>query len=109
MNTFGLTATYLLLHDTRVDQLDGGDTFWAALDNKGHIDRRIGEGWLVGIYPMSSSWPTWEMRSDRNEVIYAVHGRMVLVIDRHQPPARRTLRRCNRDRACRGVAHHGRH
>jgi mannose-6-phosphate isomerase-like protein (cupin superfamily) len=81
MTPFDLTDTYLIVGATTASQLEGGETFWAHLDSDDQLRNRVGEGWLVGRYPATTSWDSWEMHPDGDEIVHAVAGRMTLLID----------------------------
>ena len=79
--TFDLTDTYLVVGATTASPVEGGETFWARLGSDEQLTAQVGEGWLVGMYPSASSWESWEMHPDGDEIVHATAGRMTLLIE----------------------------
>ncbi len=81
MATLDLTDTYLLISGDRADRLDGGAAFWERLATDADLRSDVEGGWLAGMYPIASSWTSWEMHPDGDEVVHATAGRFVLLFD----------------------------
>jgi mannose-6-phosphate isomerase-like protein (cupin superfamily) len=76
MNTIDLGAVFLALsRDGRADPLEGA-----------HFGERLGRApadmaYLVGIHPLTSDWPHWEMHPKGCEILVLLEGRLEMSLD----------------------------
>ncbi len=77
-----LTHHYLLIAGTDLDRLDGGETFWSKLATDEAHRERVGGGWLVAEYPVTSDWGSWEMHPAADEVVHVTGGELAVVLER---------------------------
>jgi mannose-6-phosphate isomerase-like protein (cupin superfamily) len=80
--TLHLEHDYLLISGTDLEQMRGGEAFWAKLSTDAeHLDH-VGTGWLIAAFPTTADWATWEMHPRADEVVHITSGRLVVIFDR---------------------------
>jgi mannose-6-phosphate isomerase-like protein (cupin superfamily) len=77
-----LTAEYLLVDADRAAPVGGGPAFWERLGSDAGFADRIGRGWLVAVFDMASTWTSWEVHPDGDEIVHVTRGRVRMVFDR---------------------------
>jgi mannose-6-phosphate isomerase-like protein (cupin superfamily) len=73
---FDLETVYLALTgDGRASELAGASFMERLM--KAPPDM----AWLVGVYPLTTDWPQWEMHPKGHEVLVMLEGRVEMTID----------------------------
>lgn len=72
--------TYVhLAADGSARSVAGGDAFWSQ--PTAELDR-FGDGWLVSEFEFASSWSSWEMHPDADELVYLLSGEVTMLLER---------------------------
>lgn len=75
---FTLDGTYIHLKpDDSARAMEGGDRFWATLQERTDLDA----GRLMGVTGQSADWDHWECHPAGEEILTLLSGEMELVLD----------------------------
>ena len=75
---FTLDGTYIHLKpDDSARILEGGERFWAAVEERRDLDH----GRLMGASDQSKDWDHWERHPAGEEILTLLSGKMELVLD----------------------------
>ena len=77
MSTLDLAEAFLSLNPTGVATVLEGEHFGIRL-GKAPPDM----AYLVGVYPMTTDWPHWEMHPKGCEILVMLDGRLEMTLDR---------------------------
>ncbi|MBN9513803.1 MAG: cupin domain-containing protein [Reyranella sp.] len=73
-----LDTTYIHLRpDERASVIEGGEAFWATVEQRRELDK----GRLMGIFDQSGDWPHWERHPAGEEILTLLSGEMEMVIE----------------------------
>jgi mannose-6-phosphate isomerase-like protein (cupin superfamily) len=101
---FGLDSTYIHLRpDESAVAIEGGDSFWAGIDQRRDLDL----GRLMGMTEQSVDWDHWERHPAGDEILVLLSGEMELLIDQAGKQERAVLRAGQTFIVPRGAWHHG--
>lgn len=83
--TLDLHETYLYADGTDLVRVTA-EALWPRLISgvpAGAAEERVatGNGWLIGIFDYTETWPTWEMHPEGDEVVHLVRGRVEFVLE----------------------------
>jgi quercetin dioxygenase-like cupin family protein len=85
---FTLDGTYIHLRpDERASVVEGGEAFWATVDQRRELDK----GRLMGIFDQSGDWPHWERHPAGEEILTLLSGEMEMVIETESGEQRTAL------------------
>src|SRR5437588_187691 len=76
--SFDLETVYIqLLDGPEVARVAVSSTFWPELSNHPELH----EGRLVGVFPYTEDWKSWEMHPAGDELVYLLSGEIILILD----------------------------
>jgi mannose-6-phosphate isomerase-like protein (cupin superfamily) len=75
---FSLNATYIHLRpDDSALAMEGGDKFWAGIEDRRDLDR----GRLMGVSLHSADWDHWERHPAGEEILTLLSGELEIVLE----------------------------
>lgn len=101
---FTLDGTYIHLKpDDSARAMEGGDRFWAAIQERRDLD----EGRLMGVTGQSADWVHWERHPAGEEILTLLSGKMELILDMEGGERRTVLEAGETFIVPRGIWHRG--
>lgn len=77
-NAFTLDGTYIHLKpDDGARAMEGGDRFWATIQDRSDLD----EGRVMGVTVQGKDWDHWERHPAGEEILTLLSGGMELILD----------------------------
>ena len=76
--SFDLETVYVqLLDGPAVARVEVSPEFWQEIGNRPELH----DGRLVGVFPYTEDWKTWEMHPAGDELVYLLSGEVNLILD----------------------------